>query len=188
MAVCIYYYQYNLYVYELCIFIRYLVSITQVLKDTSFGLDNWCESVNLSTFSCGMQEQETWYLCVRTCTRASEHVHSYLCGSTYAAGPVQQYLFGITCTAARPVSACSAGAWLPAPFTEVTHNSCTNPVDGTWVPQHSSLTMHFTPYHIYHYSNYQNINHIAYRDKCQRCVLCACVAPAKNNFICVSNA
>jgi hypothetical protein len=29
--------------YELCLFIRYLVSITQVLKDTSFGLDNWCE-------------------------------------------------------------------------------------------------------------------------------------------------
>jgi hypothetical protein len=34
MAVYIYYYQYNLYMYDLCIFIRYLVSITQVLKDT----------------------------------------------------------------------------------------------------------------------------------------------------------
>jgi hypothetical protein len=30
----IYYYQYNLYMYDLCMFIRYLVSITQVLKDT----------------------------------------------------------------------------------------------------------------------------------------------------------
>jgi hypothetical protein len=29
-----YYYQYDLYVYGLCTFIRYLVSITQVLKDT----------------------------------------------------------------------------------------------------------------------------------------------------------
>jgi hypothetical protein len=29
--------------YDLCLFIRYLVSITQVLKDTQFGLDDWCE-------------------------------------------------------------------------------------------------------------------------------------------------
>jgi hypothetical protein len=29
--------------YELCMFIRYLVSTTQVLKDTEFGLDKWCE-------------------------------------------------------------------------------------------------------------------------------------------------
>jgi hypothetical protein len=29
-----YYYQYKLYMYELCMFIRYLVSITQVLNDT----------------------------------------------------------------------------------------------------------------------------------------------------------
>jgi hypothetical protein len=29
-----YYYQYNVYMYDLCIFLRYLVSITQVLKDT----------------------------------------------------------------------------------------------------------------------------------------------------------
>jgi hypothetical protein len=34
MAVCIYYYQYILYMYDLCMFIRYLVSITQVLTDT----------------------------------------------------------------------------------------------------------------------------------------------------------
>jgi hypothetical protein len=27
-------------------FIRYLVSITQDLKDSSFGLDNWCECGN----------------------------------------------------------------------------------------------------------------------------------------------
>jgi hypothetical protein len=118
MAVCIYYYQYNLYVYELCIFIRYLVSITQVLKDTSFGLDNWCESVNLSTFSCGMQEQETWYLCgsictllpvcqyprvktyafvpvrarVKTCTFVP--LRQYLCGRTCATVPVWHYLYG----------------------------------------------------------------------------------------------
>jgi hypothetical protein len=43
MAVYIYYYQYKVYMYDLCMFIRYLVSITQVLKDTHFGLDNWCE-------------------------------------------------------------------------------------------------------------------------------------------------
>jgi hypothetical protein len=30
----IYYYQYNLYMYDLCMFIRYLVSITQVRKDS----------------------------------------------------------------------------------------------------------------------------------------------------------
>jgi hypothetical protein len=49
MAVYIYeyYYQYNLYMYDLCMFIRYLVSITQVLKDTEFGLDNWCKCGNL---------------------------------------------------------------------------------------------------------------------------------------------
>jgi hypothetical protein len=29
--------------YDLCMFIRYLVSITQVRKDTKFGLNNWCE-------------------------------------------------------------------------------------------------------------------------------------------------
>jgi hypothetical protein len=29
--------------YGLCMSIRYLVSITQVRKDTSFGLDNWCD-------------------------------------------------------------------------------------------------------------------------------------------------
>jgi hypothetical protein len=29
--------------YDLCMFIRYLVSITQVLKVTLLGLDNWCE-------------------------------------------------------------------------------------------------------------------------------------------------
>jgi hypothetical protein len=34
MAVDIYYHQYNLYTYNLCMFIRYLVSVTQVLKDT----------------------------------------------------------------------------------------------------------------------------------------------------------
>jgi hypothetical protein len=34
MAVYIYYYQYNLYMYDLCMFIRYLVSVTQVLNDT----------------------------------------------------------------------------------------------------------------------------------------------------------
>jgi hypothetical protein len=33
MAVFIYYYQYNLYMYDLCMFIRYLVSLTQVLED-----------------------------------------------------------------------------------------------------------------------------------------------------------
>jgi hypothetical protein len=33
--------------YDLCMFIRYLVSITQVIKDTSFGLYNWCECGNL---------------------------------------------------------------------------------------------------------------------------------------------
>jgi hypothetical protein len=32
---------------DLCMFILYLVSITQVLKDTSFGLYNWCECGNL---------------------------------------------------------------------------------------------------------------------------------------------
>jgi hypothetical protein len=32
IAVYIYYYQDNLYMYDLCMFIRYLVSITQVLK------------------------------------------------------------------------------------------------------------------------------------------------------------
>jgi hypothetical protein len=47
MAVYIYYYQYNLIMCDLCRFIRYLVSITQVLKDTYLGLDNWCECENL---------------------------------------------------------------------------------------------------------------------------------------------
>jgi hypothetical protein len=35
-----------IYVYLLSMFIRYLVSITQVLKDTEFGLDNRCECGN----------------------------------------------------------------------------------------------------------------------------------------------
>jgi hypothetical protein len=35
------------HMYDLCMFIRYLVSITQVLKDTYFGLDNWCECGNV---------------------------------------------------------------------------------------------------------------------------------------------
>jgi hypothetical protein len=47
MAVYIYYYQYNLYLYGLCMFMRYLVSIKQVLIDTYFGLDSWCECGNL---------------------------------------------------------------------------------------------------------------------------------------------
>jgi hypothetical protein len=47
MAVYIYYYQYNLNLYDLCMFILYLVSITRVLKDTSFGLDNWSECGNI---------------------------------------------------------------------------------------------------------------------------------------------
>jgi hypothetical protein len=47
MAVNIYYYQYNLYMYDLCMSICYLRSITQVLKDTLFGQDNWCECGNL---------------------------------------------------------------------------------------------------------------------------------------------
>jgi hypothetical protein len=33
--------------YDLFMFIRYLVSTTQVLKDASFGLDNWGECGNL---------------------------------------------------------------------------------------------------------------------------------------------
>jgi hypothetical protein len=34
-VMAVYYYnQYNLYMYDLCMFIRYLVSITQVIKDT----------------------------------------------------------------------------------------------------------------------------------------------------------
>jgi hypothetical protein len=28
--------------------IRYVVSITQVLKDTLFGLDNWCKCVEIT--------------------------------------------------------------------------------------------------------------------------------------------
>jgi hypothetical protein len=32
-----------MYMYDLCMFRRYLVSMTQVLKDTLFGQDNWCE-------------------------------------------------------------------------------------------------------------------------------------------------
>jgi hypothetical protein len=46
----VYYYQYNLHMYDLCIFIHYLVSITQVRKETSFGLDDWCECENLLLF------------------------------------------------------------------------------------------------------------------------------------------
>jgi hypothetical protein len=34
----------NLYMYDLCMFIRCLVSIRQVLKDTEFGLHNLYES------------------------------------------------------------------------------------------------------------------------------------------------
>jgi hypothetical protein len=45
MAVFIYYYQYNLYMYDLCMFIRYLVSITQVLK--IIWADNCYECGNL---------------------------------------------------------------------------------------------------------------------------------------------
>jgi hypothetical protein len=33
--------------YDLCMFIRYLVSLTKVLKNTEFVLDNWCECGNL---------------------------------------------------------------------------------------------------------------------------------------------
>jgi hypothetical protein len=33
--------------YDLCMFICYLVYITQVRKDTYFGLDNWYECGNL---------------------------------------------------------------------------------------------------------------------------------------------
>jgi hypothetical protein len=29
--------------YDLCMSFLYLVSVTQVLKDTKFGLDNWCD-------------------------------------------------------------------------------------------------------------------------------------------------
>jgi hypothetical protein len=41
------YFEIYLYIYDLSMFIRYLVSITQVLKGTSFGLHNWCECGNL---------------------------------------------------------------------------------------------------------------------------------------------
>jgi hypothetical protein len=37
MAVYIYYYQYNLYLYDLCMFIRYLVTITKFLKILNLG-------------------------------------------------------------------------------------------------------------------------------------------------------
>jgi hypothetical protein len=48
MTVHIYYYQYNLYImYDLYMFIRYLVSKAQVFKDTKFGLDNWYECAKL---------------------------------------------------------------------------------------------------------------------------------------------
>jgi hypothetical protein len=36
--------------YDLSMFIRYLVSLTQVLKDTLFWLDNWRECGNLFIF------------------------------------------------------------------------------------------------------------------------------------------
>jgi hypothetical protein len=32
--------------YDVYMFIRYLVSITQVRKNTYFGLDDWCECGN----------------------------------------------------------------------------------------------------------------------------------------------
>jgi hypothetical protein len=54
MAVYIYYYQYNLYMYDLCTFIRYLVSITQVLKYTEFGLDNWSQFGNTHSYVTNM--------------------------------------------------------------------------------------------------------------------------------------
>jgi hypothetical protein len=41
-------YIYTIYV---CLFIRYLVFITQALNDTQFGLDKWCESGNLLLFT-----------------------------------------------------------------------------------------------------------------------------------------
>jgi hypothetical protein len=46
----IHYYRYILCMYDICMFIRYLVSITQVLKDTLFGLDNWCQCGDLFIF------------------------------------------------------------------------------------------------------------------------------------------
>jgi hypothetical protein len=45
MYVCIY--QYNLYMQETCMLIRYLVSTTQVLKDIEFERDDWCECGNV---------------------------------------------------------------------------------------------------------------------------------------------
>jgi hypothetical protein len=41
MAVYLYNYQYNLYMYDLCMFNRYLVSITQVRKDTWYDCENY---------------------------------------------------------------------------------------------------------------------------------------------------
>jgi hypothetical protein len=37
--------------HDLCIFLRFLVSITQIHKDTEFGLDNWyeCPKTNAKT-------------------------------------------------------------------------------------------------------------------------------------------
>jgi hypothetical protein len=49
-AVYIYYYQYRLYMYDLCMLIRYLVSISQVRKDTKFGLGNWYDCGNYLFF------------------------------------------------------------------------------------------------------------------------------------------
>jgi hypothetical protein len=61
---------YNIIIYliyrlnDLCMFIRYLVSMTQVLKGTKFGLNNWCESKNLFILSslddhCGQKVKLT---------------------------------------------------------------------------------------------------------------------------------
>jgi hypothetical protein len=43
MAVCVYYFQYNLYVRFMYVYPLSSVSITQFRKDTEFGLDNWLE-------------------------------------------------------------------------------------------------------------------------------------------------
>jgi hypothetical protein len=53
--------------YDLCMFIRYLVSITQVRKDTEFGLDNWCDCGNYLYI---------YYLCILA-------IQSHKCECTY---------------------------------------------------------------------------------------------------------
>jgi hypothetical protein len=45
----------RLSMHDLCMFVLYLVYITQVLKDTLFGLGNWCECGNLFIYF-----NETW--------------------------------------------------------------------------------------------------------------------------------